>query len=41
MEGVKEVHRIISPYKLASRGFRPAGTIIRIGNVEIGGRRSL
>ena len=26
MEGVKEVHRIVSPYKLASRAFRPAGT---------------
>ncbi|HEY1337072.1 MAG TPA: 3-deoxy-7-phosphoheptulonate synthase, partial [Bryobacteraceae bacterium] len=26
MEGVKEAHRIISPYKLASRSFRPAGT---------------
>jgi 3-deoxy-7-phosphoheptulonate synthase len=37
MEGVKEVHRIVSPYKLASRGFRPQGTIVRIGNVEIGG----
>jgi 3-deoxy-7-phosphoheptulonate synthase len=37
MEGVKEVHRIVSPYKLASRGFRPAGTVIRVGNVEIGG----
>jgi 3-deoxy-7-phosphoheptulonate synthase len=36
MEGVKEVHRIVSPYKLASRGFRPAGTVIRVGNVEIG-----
>jgi 3-deoxy-7-phosphoheptulonate synthase len=37
MDGVKECHRIISPYKLASRYFRPGGTIIRIGNVEIGG----
>ena len=37
MEGVKEVHRIVSPYKLASRGFRPAGTIIKVGDVEIGG----
>ena len=36
MEGVKEAHRIISPYKLASRGFRPAGTVIKIRNVEIG-----
>jgi len=39
MEGVKEVHRIVSPYKLASRGFRPQGTIVRAGNVEIGGER--
>ena len=37
LEGVKEVHRIVSPYKLASRGFRPQGTVVRIGNVEIGG----
>ena len=39
MEGVKEVHRIISPYKLASRGFRPAGTVVKIKGVEIGGSR--
>src|SRR5580698_8267088 len=37
LEGVKEVHRIVSPYKLASRGFRPQGTVVCIGNVEIGG----
>src|SRR5277367_339262 len=37
MEGVKEVHRIVSPYKLASRGFRPAGTTVKIRDVEIGG----
>jgi 3-deoxy-7-phosphoheptulonate synthase len=37
MDGVKEAHRIISPYKLASRTFRPAGSIITIGDVEIGG----
>jgi 3-deoxy-7-phosphoheptulonate synthase len=37
MEGVKECHRIISPYKLASRRFRPGGTTIRVGAVEIGG----
>ena len=37
MEGVKECHRIVSPYKLASRHFKPAGTIIRIGGLEIGG----
>ena len=39
MEGVKEVHRIMSPYKLASRHFRPAGTVIQVGDVEIGGNR--
>src|ERR1051326_2762645 len=39
MEGVKEAHRIISPYKLASRSFRPDGTVIKIGGVEIGGEQ--
>jgi len=39
MEGVKECHRIVSPYKLASRHFRPGGTVIKIGDVEIGGDR--
>jgi len=39
MEGVKEAHRIISPYKLASRGFRPQGTRVRVGAIEIGGER--
>ena len=37
LEGVKEAHRIMSPYKLASRSFRPGGSVIRIGDVEIGG----
>lgn len=37
MEGVKECHRIVSPYKLASRHFNPAGSIIHIGSVAIGG----
>jgi 3-deoxy-7-phosphoheptulonate synthase len=36
MEGVKEAHRIVSAYKLASRSFRPQGTIVRVGRVEIG-----
>jgi 3-deoxy-7-phosphoheptulonate synthase len=44
MEGVKEAHRIMSPYKLASRTFRPAGTVVKAGGggrpaVEIGGVR--
>jgi 3-deoxy-7-phosphoheptulonate synthase len=37
MPGVKECHRIVSPYKLASRHFKPAGTRIKIRDVEIGG----
>jgi 3-deoxy-7-phosphoheptulonate synthase len=39
MEGVKEAVRIASPYKLASRNFRPQGTVVRIGDIEIGGER--
>ena len=39
MDGVKECHRIVSPYKLASRHFRPAGTTIEIGQIEIGGSK--
>lgn len=39
MEGVKEAHRILSPYKLASRIFKPGGTVVRAGGVEIGGDR--
>jgi 3-deoxy-7-phosphoheptulonate synthase len=37
MEGVKEAHRIVSPYKLASRSFRPAGTVVKVGSLAIGG----
>src|ERR1700759_192182 len=37
LEGVKEGHRIVAPYKLASRGFCPGGTVVRVGGVEIGG----
>src|SRR5581483_7919257 len=39
MDGVKEVHRIVSPYKLASRPFRPHGTVVKVGGVEIGAER--
>src|ERR1700733_9671990 len=41
LEGVKEVHRIVSPYKLASRGFRPQGTIVKVGDVEMGGNKEI
>jgi 3-deoxy-7-phosphoheptulonate synthase len=39
MDGVKEAHRIASPYKLASRHFRPGGTVVKVGGCEIGGGR--
>jgi 3-deoxy-7-phosphoheptulonate synthase len=39
MDGVKDCHRIMSPYKLASRHFRPAGTVVRVGEVGIGAGR--
>jgi 3-deoxy-7-phosphoheptulonate synthase len=39
MEGVKEAHRIVSPYKLASRSFRPGGTIVQVGDIAIGGEK--
>jgi len=39
MDGVKEVHRISSPYKLVARSFRPEGTIVKLRNgVSIGGQ---
>src|SRR5713101_4641707 len=38
LEGVREVVRITQPYKLASRHFRPEGTVVEIGKgVRIGG----
>jgi 3-deoxy-7-phosphoheptulonate synthase len=37
MAGVKEAHRISSPFKLASRVWRPGGTRIPVGSAEIGG----
>ena len=37
LDGVHEVVRISEPYKLASRTFKKENTIIRVGDVEIGG----
>jgi 3-deoxy-7-phosphoheptulonate synthase len=38
LEGVQEVHRISSPYKLASRHFRPEGSLVQLGQgVAVGG----
>lgn len=37
LDGVQEVHRISAPYKLASRRFRPEGTVVDVGQgVRIG-----
>jgi 3-deoxy-7-phosphoheptulonate synthase len=37
LDGVFEVLRITEPYKLASRTFKPEGTIVAIGDVRVGG----
>ena len=38
MEGVREVHRVSSPYKLVARSFRPEGTVVRFASgLAIGG----
>src|SRR5258705_11375141 len=37
LDGVHEVLRISEPYKLASRTFKPDGSIVMVGDVRIGG----
>ena len=38
LDGVREVVRITQPYKLASRAFRPEGSIVDLGKgVKVGG----
>src|SRR5262249_25128536 len=39
MPGVMDCRRIMSAYKLASRAFRPQGTVVRVGDIEIGGNQ--
>ena len=39
LDYVLDVQRIQEPYKRASRKFKPENTIVRVGNVEIGGDR--
>ncbi len=39
LEGVSEVYRIKTPYKLAGRSFHEEDTIIKIKDVEIGGNK--
>ena len=39
LPGVESVTRIMKPYKLSSREFKPANTRISVGDVQIGGER--
>ncbi len=39
LPGVESVTRIMKPYKLASREFRPKSTVVNCGGVKIGGER--
>ena len=37
MSGVLQILRVSRPYKLASREFHPADTVVEVGGVKIGG----
>src|SRR3982074_218525 len=37
LDGVHEGLRISEPYRLASRTFKPEGTVVSVGDVRIGG----
>jgi len=37
LDGVSEVVRVTEPYKLASRAFKPEGSVVSVGDVRIGG----
>ena len=37
LDGVHEVLRISEPYKLASRTYKPEGTVVTVGDIRIGG----
>lgn len=39
MKGVEDVMRILKPYKLASRDFKPKDTLIRVKDKVIGGKK--
>lgn len=38
-DGVEKVMQILKPYKLASRDFKKENTIVKVGDVEIGGKK--
>ena len=39
LPGVERVTRIMKPYKLASRDFKPEDTIVSVNGIDIGGKR--
>lgn len=39
LPGVEKVLPVLKPYKLASRDFKPEGSIVKVDEVEVGGRR--
>ncbi len=39
LPGVEKVVLIVQPYKLASREIRPEGTVVKVRDVEIGGKK--
>ncbi|MCB0283288.1 MAG: bifunctional 3-deoxy-7-phosphoheptulonate synthase/chorismate mutase [Calditrichaeota bacterium] len=38
LNGIKEIIHVTKPYKLASRDFHPADTIVSVGNTRFGGK---
>ncbi len=39
LPGVEHITRIMKPYKLASREFKPKNTIVKLGDIAIGGNK--
>ncbi len=39
LPGVENITRIMKPYKLASREFKPRNTIVKLGDIAIGGNK--
>jgi len=39
LPGVESVTRIMKPYKLASREFKPSDSVVSINGIQIGGKR--
>ena len=37
LPGIEQVHHILKPFKLASREFQTADSVVKVGNVRIGG----